>query len=159
MILRTLCLILFLTAPLLADTAAAPRWNGLTTEQKEYLLEAFRLDAGQQTLFHEKVPVEVKQAALDALWGVLTPERRVQVLLYAHIERPFDETAEAATANPAPAWESLSEVQQRRALEAFRLDATQQMVWNALTPDLRQATFSLLWSYVDPADRQQIVAP
>lgn len=156
---RVLLVALLLTAPLLADTGVAPRWNGLTSEQKEYLLEAFRLDPGQQALFHEKVPVEVKQGALDALWGVLTPERRLQVLLYAHIERPFDETAEAATGPPAPSWEGLTEAQRQRAVQAFRLDGTQQMVWNALTPDLRQATFSLLWGYIEPAQRQQILAP
>ncbi|MBI3924583.1 MAG: hypothetical protein HY319_03510 [Armatimonadetes bacterium] len=161
---RKLCLLAGLLFVIAAPLAAAPndiapRWNGLTTEQKEFLLEAFRLDAGQQALFHDNVPIEIKQAALDSLWGMLTPERRLQVLLYAHIERPFDQAAESATRVDVPRWDSLTETQKKRALDRFRLDPSQQMVWQALSPELRQAAFEMLWNYLDAAQRQEIVAP
>lgn len=136
-----------------------PQWRSLDPEQQRFLLEAFQLSPEMMQGFAANVPDEWKQNMLNSLWGALTPEKRVQVALYAHIQKPFDSQAESTAKVAAPRWDKLSKLQQFRVLEAARMDNTQRGIFESLPPELRQAAFETLWSYLDPAVRQRVLAP
>lgn len=154
---RRLLLILLLTI-LPAFAEAAPQWAKLTPDQQQYMLEAFNMPESQRGLFAESVPNELKQALLDSLWNVLTPEKRVQVLLYAHMEKPFSQASNNTAQVMAPEWGKLTTIQKAKAYEAFKFDPTQKMFWDAMTPELRQLAFNTLWGYLDPQARRLIQA-
>ncbi len=136
-----------------------PEWRNLNSEQRQFLLEAFQLDAGMRQGFADAVPDDIKQNLLNSLWSVLTPEKRVQVALYAHIEKPFGSTSESTAKVIAPQWNSLTKMQRFRFYEAAKWDATQRGLFEGLPDPLRQGAFEGVWSYLDPASRQRILAP
>jgi hypothetical protein len=137
----------------------APDWRRLNPEQRAYLLEAFNLDPGMQQSFADAVPDDIKQNLLNSLWGVLTPEKRVQVALYAHIERPFGIESDATAKVIAPQWAKLSKMQRFRVYEAAKMDATQRAIWEGMPAEMRQGAFDALWSYMDPKVRRLVLAP
>lgn len=136
-----------------------PDWRTLNPQQREFLLEAFQLDAGMRQGFADAVPDDLKQNLLNSLWSVLTPEKRVQVALYAHIEKPFGSSSESTAKVLAPQWNSLTKMQRFRFYEAAKWDATQRGLFEGLPDPLRQGAFEAAWSYLDPASRQRILAP
>lgn len=136
-----------------------PEWRTLNQEQRVFLLDAFQLSPEVRQGFSDMVPDEVKQNLLNSLWNVLTPEKRVQVALYAHIERPWGVQSETTSKVLAPQWARLSKLQQFRVYEAAHMDATQRGIFEGLPPELRQGAFEALWSYMDPKARQRVLAP
>lgn len=136
-----------------------PQWRALNPEQRQFLLDAFQLDAGMRQTFSDAVPDDIKQNLLNTLWGVLTPEKRVQVALYAHIEKPWSTQSESTSKVLAPQWARLSKLQQFRVFEAAQLDATQRGIFESLPAEIRQGAFEALWSYMDPKARQRVLAP
>ena len=136
-----------------------PQWKTLNQEQQRFLLEAFQVSPEMTQSFASGVPDEWKQNMLNSLWGALTPEKRIQVALYAHIQKPFDSQAETTAKVIAPRWEKLTKLQQFRVYEASRMDNTQRGIFESLPPDMRQAAFETLWAYLDPAARQRVLAP
>lgn len=109
--------------------------------------------------FSDAVPDEIKQNMLGSLWSVLTPEKRVQVALYAHIEKPFGAESETTGRVLAPEWNKLGKIQRAKVFEAAHWDGNQRALWESMPAELRQAAFSALWSYMDPRDRQRVLAP
>lgn len=154
-ILVALALTILCALPALAQTTA-PQWAKLTPDQQQYLLEAFNMPESQRGMFAESVPNEIKQALLDGLWNVLTPEKRVQVLLYAHLEKPFSQASNSTAQVLAPDWGKLTSIQKAKAYEAFKFDPTHKMFWDAMTPELRQLAFNTLWAYLSPEARRSI---
>ena len=136
----------------------APKWSMLRPDQQQFLLEAFNLPEGQKGQFADPVPVEVKQAVLDSMWNLLTPEKRVQVLLYAHIEKPFSQASNETARPQSPQWNSLSKFQKAKFYEAFHWDGTQRGLWEGTPAEIRQAAFEAMWSYLAPEARRQIMA-
>lgn len=112
-----------------------------------------------QQSFGDAVPDEVKQGVLNSLWSVLTPEKRAQVALYAHLQRPFDAQAEETARVIAPQWSRLTRIQQARLYEAAHWDGLQRSLWEGMPAEMRQGAFEALWSYLDPKDRRRILAP
>ncbi|MBT9583315.1 hypothetical protein IV102_08190 [bacterium] len=155
------------TAGLLVSMMAAsaqaqmppPQWKTLEPEQRQFLLDAFQLAPEMRQTFSDAVPDEIKQNMLNTLWGVLTPEKRVQVALYAHIEKPWGTQSESTSKVLAPQWAKLSKLQRFRVYEAAHLDATQRTIFEGLPAEIRQGAFEALWSYMDPKSRQRIIAP
>jgi hypothetical protein len=136
-----------------------PQWRQLSPEQQNYLLEAFNLAPDMRGGFANTVPDDIKQNLLNSLWNVLTPEKRVQVALYAHIEKPFGQESDATAKVLAPQWAKLTSIQKVRVYEAAKWDGTQRAMWEAMPPELRQGAFDALWSYMDPKARQRVLAP
>lgn len=134
--------------------APSPRWNGLTSEQQKFLLEGLGVDPATRAQFFDPVPIEVKQALLDSFWSALPPDKQEQVALYAHLVRPIDIQSKV----PAPTWANLSERQRGAALDAFKLDPTQRLVFLGMPPDMQQMAVGMMWQYLDPAVRQQVLA-
>lgn len=153
---RILLILLLTILPAFAE--GAPQWAKLTPDQQQYLLEAFNMPESQRGVFAESVPNEIKQALLESLWNVLTPEKRVQVLLYAHLERPFSQASNSTAQVMAPEWTKLTSIQKAKAYEAFKFDPTQKLFWDAMSPELRQLAFNTLWGYLDPQARRLIQA-
>ena len=135
-----------------------PQWKSLDTEQRQFLLDAFQLAPEVRQSFSDGVPDEIKQGLLNSLWSVLTPEKRVQVALYAHIEKPFGEPSESTAKVVAPSWDKLTKLQRFKVYEAARMDATQRAIFEGLPTELRQGAFEALWSYMDPKARQRVMA-
>lgn len=148
----------FLMTPVAAQPIPAPRWTQLQPQQQAFLIEAFNLGEAQKASFADSIPNEIKQSVLDAMWNLLTPEKRVQVLLYAHIERPFGTTANENARSLAPDWNSLSRTQKARAFEAFRFDQGQRALFEAAPNELKQSAFETLWSYLSPVQRKGILS-
>ena len=138
--------------------SGAPKWSLLKPDQQQFLLEAFNLPEGQKGQFADPVPNEVKQALLDSMWTILTPEKRIQVLLYAHIEKPFSQASNETAKAQAPQWNSLSKLQKARAYEAFHWDGTQRGLWEGMPAEMRQAAFEAMWSYLSPEVRRMVLA-
>lgn len=109
--------------------------------------------------FSDAVPDEIKQNLLHSLWNVLTPEKRVQVALYAHIEKPFGQASESTARVAAPQFQRLTKMQRFRFYEAAGWDAQQRGLFESLLEPLRQPAFEAIWSYLDPEARQRILAP
>ena len=152
-------LFLAIVCPPVAAQLAVPQWKTLNPEQRQYLLDAFQLDAGMRQTFSDAVPDDIKQNMLNTLWGVLTPEKRVQVALYAHIEKPWSTQSESTSKVLAPQWAKLTQLQKFRVFEAAHLDATQRGIFEGLPAEIRQGAFEALWSYMDPKARQLVLAP
>jgi hypothetical protein len=150
-------LLICLAAPSWSQ-APAPRWNQMQPEQRAFLLEAFNLGDAQKAGFADSIPNEVKQTVLDSMWNLLTPEKRVQVLLYAHLERPFGQISNETSQSAAPAWTSLSKFQKAKAFEAFRFDGNQRAFFESMPTELRQGAFETLWAYLNPASRKVILS-
>jgi hypothetical protein len=150
--------LLFWFSPRAWAQAPAPRWGQMNPEQRVFLLEAFNLGEAQKAGFADSIPNEVKQTLLDSMWNLLTPEKRVQVLLYAHLERPFGEASNETAKSPAPAWTSLSKFQKAKAFEAFHFDGNQRAFFESMPTELRQGAFETLWSYLNPASRKVILS-
>ena len=148
---------------MLSGTAFAqlppPDWRSLNPEQRVFLMDAFQLAPEARQGFAENVPDELKQNLLNSLWSVLTPEKRVQVALYAHIEKPWSNQSESTSKVLAPSWARLSKLQKFRLYEAAHWDAPQRGIFEALPNELRQGAFEALWSYLDPKARKAILAP
>lgn len=138
--------------------SSAPQWATMTPQQQEFLLEGLGVPNDQRATFNSSVPNEIKQGLLDSLWAILTPEKRVQVLLYAHLEKPFSETSNQTAEVQAPEWNRLSKFQKAKAYEALKWDGNQRALWEATIPELRQAAFNTLWGYLSPADRKAILS-
>lgn len=136
-----------------------PDWRTLTQEQREFLLEAFQLDSSTRQTFADIVPDELKQNLLNSLWSVLTPEKRVQIALYSHIEKPWSAQSEATARAQAPQYSKLSKLQKFHLFEAAHWDATQRGIFENLPNELRQSIFETLWSYLDPKVRKKILFP
>jgi len=136
-----------------------PDWRSLNPEQRVFLLDAFQMAPEVRQGFADNVPDELKQNLLNSLWSVLTPEKRVQVALYAHIEKPWSNQSESTSKVLAPSFAKLSKVQKIRLYEAAHWDATQRGIFEALPNELRQGAFEALWSYLDPKARKAILAP
>jgi hypothetical protein len=134
-----------------------PQWKSLDSEQRQYLLDAFQLAPDVRQSFSEAVPDEIKQGLLNSLWSVLTPEKRVQVALYAHIEKPFGDPSESTAKVVTPSWEKLSKPQRFKVYEAARMDATGRAIFEGLPAELRQSAFEAIWSYMDPKARQRVM--
>lgn len=141
-----------------APAESAPQWARLSPDQQQYLLEAFNIPDSQKGPFAEGIPNEVKQALLDTMWNVLTPEKRVQILLYAHLEKPFSQASNTTSQVTAPMWAQLTSIQKAKAYEAFKFDPTQKLFWDAMSPELRQVAFNTLWAYLPPEARRGIQA-
>lgn len=155
------CILLLLAVSLAAPLSAqssAPKWAMLKPDQQQFLLEAFNLPEGQKGQFADPVPNEVKQVILDSMWNLLTPEKRIQVLLYAHIEKPFSQASNETASAPAPQWNSLNKIQKARAYEALHWDGTQRGLWESMPAELRQVAFDGLWSYLSPQARKMVMA-
>ena len=148
---------------LLSDGARAqlppPEWRTLNGEQRAFLLDAFHMAPELRQSFSDGVPDDLKQNLLNSLWSVLTPEKRVQIALYAHIEKPWSVQSESTSKVLAPQWVKLSKLQKFRLYEAAHWDATQRGIFESLPNELRQAGFEAAWSYLDPKARQRILAP
>jgi len=136
-----------------------PDWRNLNPEQRAFLMDAFQMDPNLRGTFSDTVPDEIKQNLLNSLWSVLTPEKRVQVALYAHIEKPWGTQSESTAKVLAPQFARLSKLQKFRLYEAAHWDATQRGIFEGLPNELRQGAFEALWSYLDPKARQRILAP
>lgn len=136
-----------------------PDWRTLNPEQRTFLLDAFQLAPEVRGTFSDAVPDEMKQNLLNSLWSVLTPEKRVQVALYAHIEKPWSSQSESTSRVLAPQFAKLSKLQKFRLYEAAHWDATQRGIFESLPNELRQGAFEALWSYLDPKARKAILAP
>lgn len=67
----------------------SPQWTVLTTEQKRFLLEAFSINENEQKTLWGPMPDNIKQFIIDSIWKSMTPEKQQQVLIYAHIDKPF----------------------------------------------------------------------
>ncbi|MCW5868153.1 MAG: hypothetical protein KIS61_12915 [Candidatus Eremiobacteraeota bacterium] len=147
----------------LSGTARAqlppPDWRALNPEQRMFLLDAFQLAPEVRGTFSDAVPDDLKQNLLNSLWSVLTPEKRVQVALYAHIEKPWSSQSESTSKVLAPQFVRLSKLQKFRLYEAAHWDATQRGIFESLPNELRQGAFEALWSYLDPKARKAILAP
>lgn len=147
----------------LSGTARAqmppPDWRTLNPEQRAFLMDAFQMAPEVRQSFSDGVPDEIKQNLLNSLWSVLTPEKRVQVALYAHIEKPWSTQSESTSKVLAPQFAKLSKLQKFRVYEAAHWDATQRGIFEALPNELRQGAFEALWSYLDPKARKAILAP
>lgn len=154
----SLCLVFVLTGPASAQLPP-PDWRSLNPEQRAFLLDAFQLPPEVRQSFSDGVPDELKQNLLNSLWSVLTPEKRVQVALYAHIEKPWGMQSESTSKVLAPQWGKLSKLQKFRLYEAAHWDTTQRGIFESLPNELRQGAFEALWSYLDPKARQRILAP
>lgn len=122
-------------------------------------MDAFQLAPEVRQTFSDSVPDEIKQNLLNSLWSVLTPEKRVQVALYAHIEKPWSLQSESTSKVLAPQFAKLSKMQKFRLYEAAHWDATQRGIFESLPNELRQGAFEALWSYLDPKARKAILAP
>lgn len=136
-----------------------PDWRTLNPEQRAFLMDAFQMDPNLRQTFSDAVPDDIKQNMLNSLWSVLTPEKRVQIALYAHIEKPWGSQSETTSKVLAPQFAHLSKMQKFRLYEAAHWDATQRGIFEALPNELRQGAFEALWSYLDPKARQRILAP
>jgi len=136
-----------------------PQWRELNAEQRLFLLDAFQLAPEMRQSFSDAIPDDIKQNLLNTLWGVLTPEKRVQVALYAHIEKPWGSQSETTAKVLAPQWAKLTKLQRFRVFEAAHLDATQRAIFEGLPAEIRQGAFEALWSYMDPKSRQRVLAP
>lgn len=154
----SLALLLVLNAPAHAQLPP-PDWRTLNPEQRAFLMDAFQMDPNLRQTFSDAVPDDIKQNMLNSLWSVLTPEKRVQVALYAHIEKPWSMQSESTSKVLAPQFAKLSKLQKFRLYEAAHWDATQRGIFEALPNELRQGAFEALWSYLDPKARQRILAP
>ena len=153
-----LALSLFLCCLTPAFAEGAPQWAKLSPDQQQFLLEAFNMPDSQRGAFAEGVPNEVKQVLLETMWNVLTPEKRIQVLLYTHLEKPFSQASNSSSQVTAPMWAQLTSVQKVKAYEAFKFDPTQKLFWDAMSPELRQLAFGTLWAYLGPEVRRSIQA-
>ena len=153
-----LLVIMFITGFISAAVAAnlAPQWVALTTEQKQYLLEAFSIDANQQKLYWNPLPENMKQFIIDSMWKSIPPEKQQQVLIYAHIDKPFTKASDATSNIPAPKWVSLTARQQGQLTEAFGFDSTQLTVWNTLPNEIRQLYVDSVWPYI-PSEKKQLI--
>jgi glycerophosphoryl diester phosphodiesterase len=136
-----------------------PQWKSLDAEQRQFLLDAFQLAPEIRQTFSDAVPDDIKQNMLNTLWGVLTPEKRVQVALYAHIEKPWGTQSESTSRVLAPQWSKLTPLQKTRVYEAAHLDGGQRAIFEGLPAEIRQGAFDALWSYMDPKARQRVLAP
>ena len=155
----TFCLLLAILCLPAQAQLSPPEWKQLNQEQRLFLLDAFQLAPEVRQTFADAVPDDIKQNLLNSLWSVLTPEKRVQVALYAHIEKPWSSQSESTSKVIAPNWAKLTKLQHFRVYEAAHWDATQRGIFEALPAEIRQGAFEALWSYLDPKARQRVLAP
>jgi len=132
-----------------------PQWVALTTEQKGFLLEAFSIDAAQKQ-YWESLPGNMQQFVIDSIWKTITPEKQHQILLYAHIEKPFSESSDDAAKMPAPKWTSLTARQQGILTEAMKFDTTQMAIWNTAPNEVKQIYIDAVWPYI-PTEKKQLI--
>lgn len=137
---------------------APPKWTSLTAEQKQFLMEAFKLDKNNGKLYWEPLPDDMKQFLIDNIWKTITPEKQQQILLYAHIDTPFSEASNEASKYPAPKWNSLSAKQQALLTDSLNLDVAQRGIWNNLPVDIKQLYIEAIWPYIATEKKNAILS-
>jgi len=156
----TLLLISMITGIMQITCAASlsPQWTVLTAEQKKFLLEAFNINENEQKTLWEPMPDNIKQFIIDSIWKSMTPEKQQQVLIYAHIDKPFSKESDEASKIPAPKWNSLSARQQGILIQAFNFDDTQLAVWSNLPVEIKQVYIDAAWPYIDVKKKHQVLS-
>jgi hypothetical protein len=135
-----------------------PQWTVLTTEQKKFLLEAFNIDENEQKTLWDPMPENIKQFIIDSIWKSMAPEKQQQVLIYAHIDKPFSKDSDTASNIPAPKWNALSARQQGILIQAFNFDDTQIAVWSNLPVEIKQIYVDAAWPYIATEKKHQVMS-
>ncbi|HPZ09376.1 MAG TPA: hypothetical protein PL110_14800 [Candidatus Eremiobacteraeota bacterium] len=138
-------------------SSLSPQWTTLTTEQKRFLLEAFSINESEQKTLWDPLPEVMKQFVIDSMWKSITPEKQQQILIYAHIDKPFSKASDTASKIPAPKWNSLSTRQQNMMIQAFNFDETQLSIWNNLPVEIKQLYIDALWPYIATEQKNMIL--
>ncbi|MEQ8188209.1 MAG: hypothetical protein ABRQ39_09605 [Candidatus Eremiobacterota bacterium] len=156
----TVLLISMITGIMQITCAASlsPQWTVLTAEQKRFLLEAFNINENEQKTLWDPMPENIKQFIIDSIWKSMTPEKQQQVLIYAHIDKPFSKESDEASKMPAPKWNSLTARQQGILIQAFNFDDTQIAVWSNLPVEIKQVYIDAAWPYIDIQKKHQVLS-